>query len=101
MMNEEITIHGVDFKIEKPIYIGGKIPKGREYDWCICQWDSDHKYNWVIAILEWNSKEPCYELRSIGMRLAESGSKKLLKWILKFSEEAENDNFEEVYKNDL
>ena len=94
-MDKEITIDGVKFKIEKPVYIGGKIPKGRELDWAIRQWSSTHDYNWVIAILEWNPKEPCYELRSIGMRLAESGSTKLLKWILKFSEEAENDNFEE------
>lgn len=91
-MDKEITIHGVEFKIEKPVYIGGKMPKAREYDWSICQWDSKHEYNLVIATLEWNPKEPCYELRSIGMRLAESGSRKLLKWILKFSEEAENKN---------
>ena len=91
-MAQEITIHGVEFKIEKPVYIGGKIPKGREYDWSIRQWSSTHDYNWVIANLRWNAKESYYYIESVGMRLAESGSKKLLKWILKFSEKAEKDN---------
>ena len=90
-MAQEITIHGVDFKIEKPLYIGG-VPKGRELDWAICQWSSTHDYIWVIANLRWDAKEDCYYLESVGMRLAESGSKKLLEWILKFSEEAENEN---------
>ena len=91
-MKKEIIIKGVKFEIKKPSYIGGEIPKDRELDWAICQWDSTHTYKWAIANLHWNSKEPCYQLESVGMRLAESGSRKLLKWILRFSEKAENDN---------
>ena len=91
-MKKEIIIKGVKFEIKKPSYIGGEIPKGRELDWAICEWSSTHAYKWVIANLRWNAKEPCYQLESVGMRLAESGSRKLLKWILKFSEKSESEN---------
>ena len=91
-MKKEIIIKGVKFEITKPSYIGGEIPKDRELDWAICEWSSTHAYKWVIANLCWNAKEPCYQLESVGMRLAESGSRKLLKWILKFSEKSESEN---------
>ena len=91
-MKKEIIIKGVKFEITKPSYIGGEIPKDRELDWAICEWSSTHAYKRVIANLRWNAKESYYYIESVGMRLAESGSKKLLKWILKFSEKAEKDN---------
>ena len=94
MVNKELTTKYGDFMIKKPCFIGGT-PKDRELDWDICQYADNHKYNWTIATLRWNSKEPCYYLQSIGMRLAEVGSRKLLRWIMQFSEEAERENLKE------
>lgn len=84
-------IRKVLFKIERPVYIGGKTPKEYQNDWTICECSKDLASCWVIATLHWDAKEPCYELQSCGMRLAESGSTKLLKWILKQSKKLEKE----------
>lgn len=41
-------------------------------------------YCYVIAELEWDSKERDWEFRSIGTRYLEDGTEELNKWILEF-----------------
>lgn len=43
----------------------------------------------VVAWLEWNDKEPCFELVSVGLRLVENWSDGLDKFIIKWCEMAE------------
>ena len=43
----------------------------------------------VVAWLEWNDKEPCFELTSVGLRLVENWADGLDKFILKWCEMAE------------
>lgn len=43
----------------------------------------------VVAWLEWNAKEPCFELTSVGLRLVENWVDGLDKFILKWCEMAE------------
>lgn len=43
----------------------------------------------VVAWLEWNNKEPCFELTSVGLRLVENWADGLDKFIIKWCEMAE------------
>ena len=43
----------------------------------------------VVAWLEWNDKEPCFELVSVGLRLVENWADGLDKFIVKWCEMAE------------
>lgn len=43
----------------------------------------------VVAWLEWNDKEPCFELTSVGLRLVENWVDGLDKFIVKWCEMAE------------
>lgn len=43
----------------------------------------------VVAWLEWNSKEPCFELVSVGLRLVKNWVDGLDKFIIKWCEMAE------------
>lgn len=43
----------------------------------------------VVAWLEWNAKEPCFELASVGLRLVENWADGLDKFIIKWCEMAE------------
>ena len=43
----------------------------------------------VVAWLEWNDKEPCFELKSVGLRLVENWVDGLDKFIIKWCEMAE------------
>ena len=43
----------------------------------------------VVAWLEWNDKEPCFELKSVGLRLVENWADGLDQFILKWCEMAE------------
>ena len=43
----------------------------------------------VVAWLEWNDKEPCFELKSVGLRLVENWADGLDKFIIKWCEMAE------------
>ena len=43
----------------------------------------------VVAWLEWNAKEPCFELTSVGLRLVENWIDGLDQFILKWCEMAE------------
>ena len=43
----------------------------------------------VVAWLEWNDKEPCFELVSVGLRLVENWVDGLDKFIIKWCEMAE------------
>ena len=43
----------------------------------------------VVAWLEWNDKEPCFELTSVGLRLVENWADGLDKCIIKWCEMAE------------
>lgn len=43
----------------------------------------------VVAWLEWNDKEPCFELTSVGLRLVENWADGLDKFIIKWCEMAE------------
>lgn len=43
----------------------------------------------VVAWLEWNDKEPCFELTSVGLRLVENWADGLDKFIVKWCEMAE------------
>ena len=42
----------------------------------------------VVAWLEWNAKEPCFELTSVGLRLVENWADGLDQFILKWCEMA-------------
>lgn len=42
----------------------------------------------VVAWLEWNDKEPCFELASVGLRLVENWADGLDKFIIKWCEMA-------------
>ena len=81
-------INGRIYEIGKPTYIG-KIQASREKDIEMCIWAEDRTHKCTIAILEWNTKEPCYELQSIGMRLAKYGNTDVLQWLLEVSEKYE------------
>lgn len=43
----------------------------------------------VVAWLEWNAKEPCFELTSVGLRLVENWADGLDRFIIKWCEMAE------------
>lgn len=43
----------------------------------------------VVAWLEWNDKEPCFELVSVGLRLVKNWADGLDKFIIKWCEMAE------------
>ena len=43
----------------------------------------------VVAWLEWHDKEPCFELKSVGLRLVENWADGLDKFIIKWCEMAE------------
>ena len=43
----------------------------------------------VVAWLEWNDKEPCFELKSVGLRLVENWADGLDRFIIKWCEMAE------------
>lgn len=43
----------------------------------------------VVAWLEWNAKEPCFELVSVGLRLVKNWADGLDKFIIKWCEMAE------------
>lgn len=43
----------------------------------------------VVAWLEWNDKEPCFELKSIGLRLVKNWAEGLDQFIIKWCEMAE------------
>lgn len=43
----------------------------------------------VVAWLEWNAKEPCFELTSVGLRLVENWADGLDQFIIKWCEMAE------------
>ena len=43
----------------------------------------------VVAWLEWNAKEPCFELVSVGLRLVKNWADGLDKFIVKWCEMAE------------
>ena len=42
----------------------------------------------VVGWLEWNAKEPCFELTSVGLRLVENWEYELDKFIIKWCEMA-------------
>ena len=44
---------------------------------------------YVVAWLEWDAKEPCFELTSVGLRLVENWGDGLDKFIIKWCEMAE------------
>ena len=43
----------------------------------------------VVAWLEWNAKEPCFELKSVGLRMVENWVDGLDQFIIKWCEMAE------------
>ena len=55
---------------------------------------TEHCYS--VGILEWNSHEPCFEFRSIGLRwLEEKPSEAVIDMILKFCEEKGKEIYEQ------
>ena len=73
-----------DFEIRPYKYLDGVIdPKQFE----LVKWyKPGHCY--VVAWLEWNAKEPCFELASVGLRLMQGWVDGLDKWILAWCEMA-------------
>lgn len=53
-------------------------------DWKTGKRKTITEYCYVIAQLEWNDHEPCWEFKSIGTRYLEDGTEELNKWILDF-----------------
>lgn len=81
----ETKIKFKHFEIRRPTYMGA-IPEGYENDWDIVKWSDNFEYCYSIASLHWNSKEPCYELESVGMRLLEEMEDGLPEFIIKWVE---------------
>lgn len=73
-----------DFEIRPVESLDGAIdPKQFE----LVKWyKPEHCY--VVAFLEWNPKEPCWELRPVGLRLMQDWVDGLDKWILAWCEMA-------------
>lgn len=53
----------------------------------LVKWTVDNEgasYCFVIAFIEWNKKEPCWEFRSVGTRYLEHSINGLNEWVLKY-----------------
>lgn len=73
-----------DFEIRPVKSIDGVIdPKRFE----LVKW-YEHEHCFVVAWLEWNAKEPCFELKSVGLRLVENWEDGLDQFIVKWCEMA-------------
>ena len=74
-----------DFEIRPVKSLDGVIDPNRFelVKWC----EPGHCF--VVAWLEWNDKEPCFELVSVGLRLVENWADGLDKFIVKWCEMAE------------
>ena len=81
----ETRIKFKHFEIRRPTYLGNP-PVGHEKDWDIIKWSDNFDHCWSIASLHWNSKEPCYELESVGMRLLKEMEDGLPEFIMKWVE---------------
>ena len=74
-----------DFEIRPVKSLDGVIdPKRFE----LVKW-YNHGSCFVVAWLEWNDNEPCFELTSVGLRLVENWVDGLDKFIIKWCEMAE------------
>ena len=53
----------------------------------VIKWSSAAKeWCYVVAFIDWNKKEPCWEFRSVGMRFIEDYKEGLCEFIQKFME---------------
>ena len=76
---------GLEFKnyfINTPCYLDtNKEPEPNTY--AVCKTHPDNMSYSVIAHFQWNSKETCWEFKSIGTRYLEYYSEGLNEWLLK------------------
>lgn len=74
-----------DFEIRPVKSIDG-VPDHNRFE--LVKWyESGHCF--VVAWLEWNAKEPCFDLTSVGLRLVENWADGLDKFVIKWCEMAE------------
>ena len=69
-----------DFAIDIPHYIDNRKPNSNEYN-VVKQ--NNNGTGFVIAKFYWDSKETCWEFKSIGTRYLEYYSEGLNEWLLK------------------
>ena len=74
-----------DFEIRPVKSLDGVIDSNR---FELVKW-YEHGHCFVVAWLEWNDKEPCFGLVSVGLRLVENWVDGLDKFIVKWCEMAE------------
>ena len=75
-----------DFEIRPAKNITGEVVEGK-YE--LVKWQDSTKYGrscFVLAFLEWNKKEYCFEFRGVGMRYQEHYEDGLNEYILKYAE---------------
>ena len=54
--------------------------------WEVVCWKEDHSYCFTIGWLEYNKKEPCFELRSVGLRWCEDATESLNEFVVKWAD---------------
>lgn len=75
------------FEIRKPTFIGNPPTEDyHKYNFDIVKWADDNSYCWVIGMLKWNKKEPCFEFESVGTRYLRDREDGLEEWLLKWCE---------------
>ena len=94
-----------DFQICDPTYLG-EPPKDRPPTFDIVKWfqteprevidlrtgkrKTSTEYCIVVAWLEWNAREPCFEFKSVGLRwLGANPTQRVIDMILEFAEKKE------------
>lgn len=75
-----------NFEIRDPVYFG-KTPKDAPLVYDIVKWDEDKSEPRVcfsIGFLEWNERELCFEMKSVGLRFLKYREDGLEEWLLKW-----------------
>ena len=77
-----------DFEIRDVVYFDNNHDNKIRFD--IIKWFKDEKSGkdicFSIGFLEWNDKEPCFELQSGSLRWLEYSTEELNQWLLKWCE---------------
>lgn len=57
-----------------------------KYNFDVVKWENDNSYCWSIGHLTYNTKEPCFEFKSCGLRYLQHREDGLEEWIIKWCE---------------
>ena len=66
-----------------------ELVKWYDHEPCVHGESTSTRSCFVVAWLEWNDKEPCFEIKSVGLRLVENWVDGLDQFIIKWCEMAE------------